>query len=1271
MKPIAKLSRFSLALLICLWAGSALAADDGLSRQENMEARRTLTQATILLKSGKPAEAHALLKEKFPKGPPDGDLAVGYYRIIASTPGGWDEARAGLEALVRSDRKNVQYALALDALLGSKKATRDEAFSNLAALYNVRKVDKQRVLQVWREALNAQEPGTDLIPYYEDYLRIDPHNQEITGRWQAEKEVLLERNRIANDPLLRRRQVGLDLLDKGNIAAAEQPLQDTLKALPNDYLALGGMGVIRMRQGRYEEAITYYQKALALNPENSGKWKSLIATSQYWLQIHQAEDARDKKNFPLALEKIRAAITLEPQGAEALAVLGTIEADRGNSREAEKQFREALNIEADNGIAIRGLVQLLIDSGKQKEALALINAQAPQNSPEGKRYDYLRVKILSAQADDFIAKGRRDEAIAYLLQSLKLEPLNPWLRFKLAGVYEDGGLQDKGLSLMKEGLRLAPNDSEMINANVLYLLSIDQSEEALLLLKASLAKPALANTSLRLTYADVLNRLERDDELKPVLEQLGKAPLTGEQKGKYARIDLDYEIRQALKAGDTNKAIALLNKAVELEPDDVWLRLDLARLYAKINHPKDGIALFDRFVKKHPNNVEGLYAYSLYLSGLDQNQAALKVLEQIPLADRTPKISRFQRSVWLDLQLAQVNILNAQGKQDEAAARLTSLEAEVSNDPDLSASVGTSWASIGKREQGDALFAKIQVQNKILSINWHLRYANYLFNNDEGDAFKKQMQYLASQKLNPGQTQDFADLKQASELRDINVMIRSGDIKEANQLLQPLMTSSPNNYKMMYLDSQIQRREGYLDKAIDIEQRALALSPVPLSNYRSLSTLKPTNSSAQSLTMNSNANTTTNLKEGVSVFHIEPPVLEPSAVASGSAYQYKQMADMLDMRTNWIDGAVDYLSLNGTPGQSQYRASEIPLEWRMPLRSDETMTFRADQVNINAGTIAAGNTTFGTLAACGASCPTSFSNQSASGTALNVGYEKQNFKADIGTTPLGFLTQNWIGGIKQKGDFGPLGVSLELSRRPMTSTMLSYAGARDPVTGNIWGGMVATGGTLSMSLDQGETLGGWAFYRARSLTGTNVQSNSDNQFMAGLNWRIINETDRQLTSGLTGMLWGFKQNSGEFTYGQGGYYSPQSYRSATLPLSWSQRFARLSYVLSGSVSTNWSRTDAAPYFPTNQAYQNAANANNGGVPQYYSASSGPGSAYSLLAAWEYQLTPSVFVGNRLKLERSPYYAPNSFVLYVRIALDETAPHPVPLQTQPVIPTSHF
>ena len=105
----------SLTLLASVGAGEFVyASETTLSRQEIAEARRALTQATILQKSGKPAEANAFLKEKFPNGPPAGDLAVGYYKIIASLPGGWNEARLGFEGLVKSDPKNLQYSLALD-----------------------------------------------------------------------------------------------------------------------------------------------------------------------------------------------------------------------------------------------------------------------------------------------------------------------------------------------------------------------------------------------------------------------------------------------------------------------------------------------------------------------------------------------------------------------------------------------------------------------------------------------------------------------------------------------------------------------------------------------------------------------------------------------------------------------------------------------------------------------------------------------------------------------------------------------------------------------------------------------------------------------------------------------------------------------------------------------------------------------------------------------------------------------------------------------------
>ena len=43
--------------------------------------------------------------------------------------------------------------------------------------------------------------------------------------------------------------------------------------------------------------------------------------------------------------------------------------------------------------------------------------------------------------------------------------------------------------------------------------------------------------------------------------------------------------------------------------------------------------------------------------------------------------------------------------------------------------------------------------------------------------------------------------------------------------------------------------------------------------------------------------------------------------------------------------------------------------------------------------------------------------------------------------------------------------------------------------------------------------------------------------MAGYYRRIVNAEDSLLTAGVTGMLWRFSRNAGEFTLGHGGYFS--------------------------------------------------------------------------------------------------------------------------------------
>jgi hypothetical protein len=270
----------------------------------------------------------------------------------------------------------------------------------------------------------------------------------------------------------------------------------------------------------------------------------------------------------------------------------------------------------------------------------------------------------------------------------------------------------------------------------------------------------------------------------------------------------------------------------------------------------------------------------------------------------------------------------------------------------------------------------------------------------------------------------------------------------------------------------------------------------------------------------------------------------------------------------------------------------------------------------------------------------------------------------MGTTPLGFPVQHLVGGILKRGDLGPFSYSADLSRRLVTSTVLSYAGTRDPRTGLTWGGVVATGPRLGLSLDNGGAFGAWSTFDIQNLTGENVQSNVRKRLMAGGYWRAINEDDMELSIGLTGMLWKYTVDAGEFSYGQGGYYSPQHYESLTFPVSFGQRISNFSYVLRASVSTSYSRFDSSPYYPTDQALQAQGNT-------YYNASSGPGSGYSFLADWEYLVTPGLYLGGQFDIQRSVYYSPNHFLIYMRHPIGGMGAQQVFLPPRLFEPTSQF
>jgi Flp pilus assembly protein TadD len=460
---------------------------------------------------------------------------------------------------------------------------------------------------------------------------------------------------------------------------------------------------------------------------------------------------------------------------------------------------------------------------------------------------------------------------------------------------------------------------------------------------------------------------------------------------------------------------------------------------------------------------------------------------------------------------------------------------------------------------------------------------------------------------------------QAADL--IAALLAMGDTERAWRVIQARSAAPPHARTLAYA-ARLARQERHIDLAIDYQRRALAADPAP------------------------------------------------------SAGDYRALNELLDRDTTWLSAGIDHRARSGTAGVSRYQATELPMEWRFPEREEGRWALRADLVQLDAGRFDWSSASsydrqrFGSAALCTsqADCD-SASQQQAEGLALNVGLERGATRYDLGTTPIGFPVQSWVGGILHRGDLGPFGYSLDLSRRPVTGSVLSYAGARDPRTGRTWGGVQATGVRLGLSLDEGGRYGAWSSFGLHRLSGENVLDNTRLQLMAGGQMRVINEDDRLLQFGLTGMVLQFSENNGEYSYGHGGYYSPKNYRSLALPVSYGERSERWSWVARASVSTSWSTMARAPYYPTDTALQNQAIG--AGLDPYYAGGPSRGAGRSLALSSEYQLSARTFLGGLAELDRSPDYAPNRFLLYLRHAYDRPAARTVFFPSRPFGPTSQY
>jgi hypothetical protein len=380
-----------------------------------------------------------------------------------------------------------------------------------------------------------------------------------------------------------------------------------------------------------------------------------------------------------------------------------------------------------------------------------------------------------------------------------------------------------------------------------------------------------------------------------------------------------------------------------------------------------------------------------------------------------------------------------------------------------------------------------------------------------------------------------------------------------------------------------------------------------------------------------------------------------------SSYQspaQKVLNEIAADRSGYVNQGFTVRNNNSEKGLGKLTDIETPFELGLPLGEDSaSMALRITPVWLSSS---APNSN--AVARFGASGLASVGRQTDTGVGFAVAYKdkEQGLEADAGVSPVGFTYSTPIGGVKLNRPFeGDTDYrwGVNVSRRAVTDSLTSFAGSRDPRTGDKWGGVTANGIRGELSYDDQE-MGAYGYASAHKLLGHNVDSNNRAELGSGIYWYLRNAENSTLTLGVSGSALSYSDNQSFYTYGHGGYFSPQKFFAIGVPVSWAQRTDRFTYRLKSSVGVQYIGQDGADIFPGHEELQPRATAV--GLTRY-SGDSKTGIGYSFDAAGEFKVRPNFFLGASLGVDNASDYTQYVGGLYLRYTFEDmTGPMNLPV-----------
>ncbi len=1234
--------------------------DPRLTELDNARQLQTIPQAQLSLarqqaRSGNIPAALQTWRNTFSGNEPPPSVAAEYYLTMAGDRSLLPQAVEALRQFSADHPQDTGAKLALGKALTYQESTRRQGIDLLGTLADGNKEAdrslRQALLWLGPQASDASLYQTWQQRHPQDNAVLDYYRKNVGG---AEKGA------------------GFTALNSGDVSNAQNNFEKVLQANPQDADALAGMGYVAQRAGRYAEAADYLTRAAQQGGDQSETRQKQAADARFYAQLATAQQALKNGDSAQALALSEPLAQAEGEkGVSAKLFRADVQRRSNQLDQAEQSYRAILQGDPNNRNAKEGLFYVLRQQNRSAEANTLL-ASLPDSvrqsvAPRGSSTDPIR-----AQAKRELAAGNNSAAIATLNSGIQRYPNDGWLRLDLARIYRAQGDGMMAANIMQPTMRSGASSAE------LYAGALNASESGAWQ-QASQMLARIPNGSKNSDMRELAQRVNFNLQMATAdqyLAQGSNAAAANTLRALAATppanpVDAGNLAQKLAKAGDLTTAVsvvrgnmqrgvkgnagdyaaqvAVLNQAglnteaqsflssPELQARSTPTQLAGIRNGYVINEvdrlreQKQYAAAYDKLVgalQHDPQNRDLMFAMArLYQSG-KMNKEAGVVYDYLMTQDTPTQ----------DARTGAINVALANNDVNKANTLTRGLNSEQS--PDRQLLLARVAEANGEHAQamnylrsarGQLIGLQGATDGNTPSVGGLALADNPFINRGTSPVGRSPSAYGAvlPWQSAPDVTSSAAGVTLASNTPAIQ---QSQTLRQIDNMMDDLQEKTGS---WAVGGIQIRGRDGESGLSKLTEAKApLTWSTSPFGDSRFEFTVTPVSLSAGSaggdawrrFGSNAVANATSNLQTTINSEQTYIDSLTPTQLAEFVAANPDLASQSDEITSRLRDIQFDGLNPLTTKGANN-------LAWinsNAALKKYLLASSRKPNVN--------------------ATSTNSTDSQSASGVELSMALKGDSYKIDLGSTPLGQDLSTLVGGIQWSPKLTDyLTLILTGERRAVTDSLLSYVGVKDSLTGKQWGRVTKNGGNALLSYDNGDAgfyVGGGAY----SYLGENVASNKSIQATAGAYVRPIHSDDRELKAGMSVSWMDFSKNLSYFSYGQGGYFSPQDYASVSFPVDFSRKYDDLTLKVGGSVGYQSYSQDKSAYFPNNPELQNYMNemvTDGFAKESYYSGGSKNGIGYNVRAGADYKINKDVIIGGQLGYDTFGDYNESTANMYVR------------------------